>query len=221
MSRTSPLVHDLVLIADRGTLTAPDGGALAHAAMRAAAADVPDGCPGAWAVVRRAPAAPGLLAVGLRGAARSERYAACAPADGVVRHLTPDSVPPAPAPGREWLPAFRTLAAFRETAVRLRLGNQWGPGGSVGFELATGRPAVTGHSDLDAVLRAPEPLPRHLVARLLDAGTPYPARLDLCVETPLGAFSAAEWLREGTGGRIVLKTPGGPVLTSAPWGREP
>ncbi|MBO4790273.1 MAG: hypothetical protein J5492_04590 [Oxalobacter sp.] len=47
--------------------------------------------------------------------------------------------------------------------------------------------------------------------------TKLPCRADIQVETPLGAFSLKEWLREETG-RVLLKTNTGPVLTAAPWG---
>ena len=45
------------------------------------------------------------------------------------------------------------------------------------------------------------------------------ARLDVQVETPLGAFALAEWSRSG--GSVLLKTPAGPRLVADPWDGPP
>ncbi|WP_373327773.1 phosphoribosyl-dephospho-CoA transferase MdcG domain-containing protein, partial [Cronobacter turicensis] len=48
-------------------------------------------------------------------------------------------------------------------------------------------------------------------------GTQLPRRADTQFETPLGAFSLTEWLRDG---RALLKTNQGARLVRDPWRRE-
>ncbi|TYQ14411.1 UNVERIFIED_ORG: phosphoribosyl-dephospho-CoA transferase [Gordonia westfalica J30] len=92
-------------------------------------------------------------------------------------------------------------------------GLAWGPTGSIGFELATGRPTATPDSDLDLLIRAGDlrdalPLltPLHHQLRAL------PARVDCLVETASGALALAE-LADGRKD-LLLRTPGGPRLVA-------
>ena len=58
----------------------------------------------------------------------------------------------------------------------------WGPGGSVGFELATGHPIATAQSDLDIVIYA-ESRMTHDEARLLhESAQGLPAAVDIRIE---------------------------------------
>jgi phosphoribosyl-dephospho-CoA transferase len=152
-----------------------------------------------------------LLPVGIRGDRRSERCACWLRPAAVVECRRPEDL----AVARGWrgyprLTEVPALAVLDATAAMLA-GLDWGPAGSVGFELATGRPAAHPDSDLDIVLRAPGRISRDEAGRLL---TTLPARIDVAVETPLGACSLAEI---AAGGSVVVKTLTGPRLVGDPW----
>lgn len=91
----------------------------------------------------------------------------------------------------------------------------WGPIGSVGFELASGVPAVTLSSDLDVLIR-PAGLPaRAWMMRLHVALQRLPARVDCQVETDDGALALHELV---SGAReVLIRTPTAPRLIPAPW----
>ena len=182
-------------------------------------------------VVRRAAAAaPGRVAVGLRGAARGERLAAQVAADDVVRVVTPEEIAhrrawrqPPWADGEVARPVPQGVAALRLLARVAPLLDAspliWGVTGGVGFALASGRDVLRPTSDLDLLLRAPSPADaaalRVLAAVLHGLAAPE-AGLDVQVETPLGAFALAEWSRGGD--CVLLKTPAGPRLVADVWG---
>lgn len=202
-------VHDLLRIEDAASLqfdAAPPNW-VAPALMRAP-----------WVVVRRAPARSGLVAVGVRGAPRSERVAAWVDPGRVACCVRPQEArtkaPQLRAP-RARMPAMQTLALV-EGVWRRWPGLHWGPGGSAGFELATAFPAVTPSSDLDIVIRSSDPFSRALAMALL-ASLPIasPARIDVLLETPAGGVALSEYARAE--GRVMLRTRRGPVLTPDPW----
>jgi phosphoribosyl-dephospho-CoA transferase len=100
----------------------------------------------------------------VRGMTRSQRFAAwLAVADVAERRLPEelwDSVENRPTPGlayaleRTRTEAVPALAALARVAPLLaRHGYRWGPGGSIGFELATGVAIAPESSDLDVILR--------------------------------------------------------------------
>jgi hypothetical protein len=77
------------------------------------------------------------------------------------------------------------------------LDHPWGPGGSVGFELATGRHVVKLESDLDIVIYAEGKITREQ-ARSLQARTMnLSVAVDIRVETPACGFSLIEYARGG------------------------
>jgi phosphoribosyl-dephospho-CoA transferase len=94
------------------------------------------------------------------------------------------------------------------------LGLAWGPTGSVGFELATGVAAASTDSDLDVVVRAPEPLPLGNAREIADHLNRLPTCVDAQLDTPAGAVMLSEYAR---GDRVLLRTPDGPRLTWDPW----
>ena len=94
-------------------------------------------------------------------------------------------------------------------------GLPWGPTGSVGFELASGLRTVTARSDLDLLLR-PTRLPvRATLMRLHVALRGLPAREDCQIETDDGALALDELLSGAS--ELLVRTPTGPRLISAPW----
>ena len=163
-----------------------------------------------WVVARRALACDGLLPVGIRGHGRSERCAAWLPPAAIVECRTPEDLAAARAWRQSEIPALAALDAV----ATLLAGSDWGPAGSVGFELATGHPTTRPDSDLDIVLRAPRRMSPAEACRLLAALAVLRVRVDMAVETPLGACSLAEI---AAGGPVVVKAPTGPRLVRDPW----
>src|ERR1700683_2538418 len=107
-------------------------------------------CP--WVVVRRGQAPAGQISVGVRGAARSERRAGCCSETLIKKIVRPAEllVPSRTSAHFRRAPALQALQEVIERWQGLSL--PWGPTGSVGFELATGRPVTTEGSDLDLVV---------------------------------------------------------------------
>lgn len=218
----SPAVHDLLRLHPSSAEESGDESGDAWlppsvpAWARERIRDVP------WVVVRRA-AAPRahpdepVLAVGVRGVARHERWAMEVPADHAVAFLRPEDLvhrlehlPPARVRA---VPALTALVAAR--SILTDAGVVWGPGGSVGFELATGTATAGEHSDLDLIVRAPMPLSRARATELHSALSALPGRIDTLVEAPPGAVALDE-LAHGSL-KLLLRTPTGPRLTSDPW----
>jgi phosphoribosyl-dephospho-CoA transferase len=169
-----------------------------------------------WVVVRRARRPSALIPVGVRGSTRSERRAAFLSATDVAARVSPENL----AAARGWRHPFDTrgLGALRvlDTVDELFtfLGLSWGPTGSVGFELATGVAVVGPASDLDVVVRAPEPWSLARARELAADLARLPVRVDTQLDTPTGAVVLSEYAR---GGRALLRTPDGPKLVNDPW----
>ena len=172
-------------------------------------------------VVRRAPAEPGLVPVGVRGRNKSERQAAFAPLDSVVDYLDPYTLtsgqPWRQHPDHDMHPVLVTLG--RLAPMLDHQGLNWGITGSLGYELATGEPQLTASSDLDLVIDAPQSVSRLQAAQLLRYLDDTECRVDIQLETPLGAIALAEWASNTS--RVLLKTCDGPRLTATPWYLEP
>ncbi len=198
-------VHDLLLLRDDARPQWEDAACAAWAlpALR----QTP------WVVVRRAAPRRDCLAVGVRGALRAQRAAAWVDTAAVRRVLRPadllrlDAQLPA---GRATLPAFDAL---RLLTLSWRIGDgphDWGPAGSVGFELASRRPTATAHSDLDIVVRCACAPPPARAGRWLQAlPQSAPARIDVRLEWPEGGAALAEY---AAGGDYLLRQAQGGVL---------
>jgi phosphoribosyl-dephospho-CoA transferase len=169
-----------------------------------------------WVVVRRARGPGGLIPVGVRGSTRAQRFAALLAPDAVAARVTPEDL----IAERVWhhMPRARRLGPLRvlDTVDELfsSFGLAWGPTGSVGFELATGVAAAGTASDLDVVVRAPEPLPLRNAREIADNLNRLPVRVDAQLDAPAGVVTLADYVR---GGRILLRTPDGPILIRDPW----
>jgi phosphoribosyl-dephospho-CoA transferase len=92
----------------------------------------------------------------------------------------------------------------------------WGPAGSLGFEVATGKQTTTMQSDLDVVIYADDPLSRRNAQRLLTAANDLEVEVDIRIETPMCGFSLTEYATSPTK-TILLRTASGPVLGADPW----
>lgn len=164
-------------------------------------------------VVRRAMVASGQIAVGVRGATRDQRYATVMSADSVRRSVRPEALV-------EHIPVsgLRALLALAQLKPALdELGMVWGVTGSVGYQLATGVPVAHAESDLDLLVRAPQPFSRSRAHELLRQLDGAPCCVDLQLETPAGAIALREWA--GSSDRVLLKCPTGARLVTDPWDR--
>jgi phosphoribosyl-dephospho-CoA transferase len=172
------------------------------------------GCP--WVVVRRAQSAFGAIAIGVRGHNRSERWAASCDKAIVREIVRPEELLRTPSDtGRT--PALRALQEMGERWADLTL--PWGPGGSAGFELATGRKVTTEMSDLDLVIRAQQRITVEEARFLLDRTRGLEAKVDVHVETPVCGFALEEYASFSTA-KILLRYPDSVRLGENPWEEE-
>jgi phosphoribosyl-dephospho-CoA transferase len=172
-----------------------------------------------WVVVRRGHVRDGMMPVGVRGLTRSQRFAAFASIAEITDVLSPDDLA-----GSSYVlsqkrkDAVPALAALdRVAGLLMRRGSQWGPGGSVGFEIATGVATTTTSSDLDLILRQDRRLEPNQAMELLTAlaKAAAPARIDVMLETPMGGVSLADLA--ALPAQLLVRTPCGPRLSVDPW----
>ena len=172
-----------------------------------------------WVVVRRGHVRDGMMPVGVRGMTRQQRFAAFLAVSEIADRLSPEDLAASPhVIERERKDAVPALAALARVATVLACrGQRWGPGGSIGFEIATGVAAATPSSDLDLILRQDRRLgPDEAVdlrAALAEAAAP--ARVDVLLETPGGGVSLADLAARPE--QVLVRTPEGPRLTADPW----
>lgn len=172
-----------------------------------------------FAVVRRAEAAAGFVAAGVRGATRAQRFGTWVDVQDIESSISPESLLSVdPKVERADFAAFMALATLRESADVLRA-FVWGPTGSAGFELATRVPTITESSDLDLLIRMPErcdyttitALSQALAQAARHAGT----RVDAQVETPSGGVALAELAARKP--RVLARASDGARLIADPW----
>lgn len=176
-------------------------------------------------VVRRGLAPDGHIAVGLRGSNKLERQAATIARTDVITGVQPDTL----AHVHYWadyrwdhptLQRLHLVAPILNQWIATHHGDDlqsWGITGSLGYELASGLRQLHPDSDLDLVLRCPQPLNRQEAKQLWAALNQPEAhtRLDIQLETPNGAIALAEWASDSP--QVLLKTAQGPRLTDQPW----
>jgi phosphoribosyl-dephospho-CoA transferase len=172
-----------------------------------------------WVVVRRLAHGPCVIPVGVRGALRPQRAAAWLPDCAVRKCLTPQQLAAQRAwrrhPGRHTNPAIEVLDEVASVLEAQGLDGRWGPGGSVGFELASALPTTTPDSDLDLVLQADQPMARSDADRLHAELSRLPVRIDVLLETPRGAVALSEYVE--CSGVTLLRCADGPRLVHDPW----
>lgn len=164
-------------------------------------------------VVRRDVNTDARIPVGVRGMRRDQRAAGWVNAAKIKRVVSPESLA-----SRELLmkSPFVSMPPV-QGAIQLALREWpwiWGITGSVGYALATEVPVLHADSDLDLIIRCPERVEREALLEWQQVIGQLLCRADTQIETPLGAFALAEWLRDG---RVLLKTSSGPHLVTDPW----
>jgi phosphoribosyl-dephospho-CoA transferase len=191
-----PRPHDLLRIASVAQLCR-EGPSWLTPALRAAP----------WVVVRRARCAAGYVPVGVRGRSRSHRHATAIEVGTITEVLSPPDLVELV----DRLPDLPVTNALRRAAAPLApTGLRWGPGGSVGFSLATGVSVVTAGSDLDLVLTVDDVPPLAMLADLREALRELPARVDCQLDLPIGGVALDELL--GPADRVLVRTTDGPSL---------
>jgi phosphoribosyl-dephospho-CoA transferase len=199
-------IHDLIFLRSETAVTSTEGGAACpylHPNQRP------------WVVVRRGRISDGLIPVGVRGAQRHERCAGFTSVTEVMETRRPDQLRVLLAEdSRRALQAFQTLSYLESHLVGLDM--SWGPGGSVGYELASGIPAVRADSDLDLIFFAPRKLEVTEAQDLWRLLSSAPGKLDALVETPCCGFSLEEFVTTSHR-KILLRTSDGRILGSNPW----
>lgn len=167
-------------------------------------------------VVRRDVDGDGRIPVGVRGMRRDQRAAGWVRPEQVTRVVSPEDL------SDPQLLLRSPFISQPPVQLALMLAQQtwpwyWGVTGSTGYALATGIPVIHAASDLDLLIRAPQPLSAGEFTRWQQQLDGALCRADTQLETPSGAVALAEWLRDG---RALLKTHRGPRLVSDPWNRE-
>jgi len=172
-----------------------------------------------FVVMRRPLPRPEAFPVGIRGAVRSQRAAAWIPVGEAEECITPQML----AAQHAWrqhrdFAIMPAVAALEEVAAIFDghgLAGRWGPGGSVGFELASGVASTTPTSDLDIVLAAAVSMARADAARLHAELSALKVKIDVLLETPNGAVALAEYAKSVDA--ILVRSPQGPRLARDPW----
>jgi phosphoribosyl-dephospho-CoA transferase len=172
-----------------------------------------------FVVVRRGPVTGREIPIGVRGTERNQRWAGFCHPKLVKGILTPSQLlsRTIPASRADVIPALRALNLHKDRWKDLIL--PWGPGGSVGFELASGSHVAKPESDLDIVIHAERSMTAHEAKSLCARATSLPAAVDIRVETPVCGFSLTEFASQSPAA-ILLRAPGGSVLGSDPWSDE-
>lgn len=169
-----------------------------------------------FVVVRRGVVTENWVPIGIRGPQRFQRWAAWYPRYAIQEIIKPMDLLTQfdTANDRDISPARYALRSLMKAWQWLAY--PWGPAGSLGFEVATGKQTTTMQSDLDVVIYADEPLSRRDAQRLLASADDLEVRLDIRVETLMCGFSLTEYATSPTK-TILLRTVAGPVLGDDPW----
>jgi len=166
-------------------------------------------------VVRRAAPQTGNIPIGIRGHIRSERQAGRLPISAVTGVIAPEALCKT-TPQRD-LPLWQALESLRPALDATGL--VWGITGAAGFELATGLPVLHANSDLDLLLRTPQPFSRGEARTLWGKCETAGCRIDLQLQPPAGGLALAEWA--GHAPTVMVKTNHAPRLMKDPWGPSP
>ena len=162
-------------------------------------------------VVRRALSEANHIAVGVRGRLREQRYATSMAIEAIQRRVQPEALCHVSI-DRD-LPAVHALDQLRPLLDGC--GWVWGVSGSAGFELASGFAALHERSDLDLILRTPQPLSRARAQEMVNILDTAACRVDMQLQTPLGAVALREWASPAR--RVLLKNAHQACLVIDPW----
>lgn len=192
-------VHDIIRFRDVGTIAFHEG--------------VPDWVKARptsqhYAVVRRMKTTTQTVAIGLRGKGRSERIAGFINKAEIEEIITPRSLVSGMAHYRD--SRFRAVLSEVDTIVS-PFGYEWGPTGSIGFELATGIPVTTATSDLDMTVYVPSGPDYQVLVQLYEQLEQCSLRIDTQIEFgQMGAALLTDIVKFKSG--FLLRTSSGPLI---------
>lgn len=167
-------------------------------------------------VVRRDVERDGCVPVGVRGMRRDQRAAGWVNTASVKRVVSPEALSSRDLLLRSPFVSMPPVQGAIQLASR-SWAWRWGITGSAGYALATEVPVMHAASDLDLLIRCPQPIAKEALAEWQSLTDKLLCRADTQIETPCGAFALAEWLREK---HVLLKTNQGPRLVADPWQLE-
>ncbi|KWW17286.1 MULTISPECIES: malonate decarboxylase holo-ACP synthase [Peribacillus] len=162
-----------------------------------------------YVVVRRSRAPNGQVAVGVRGFERKERFAAFFPIESVMNRISPEQLAQEKGWRQHSSRIFQCLEPVSDLMEQYSV--LWGPTGSVGFELATGRETVTSKSDIDMVIRFSEVFTPGAAREIVNTLMKLPVRIDVQLEMKEGAVSLLEYA-SCEGKALLFRTVDGPLL---------
>lgn len=167
-------------------------------------------------VVRRAKH-NSFIPVGVRGSQKTQRLACWVNSPDIIQSMSAIEVAKQQLWLRQYpqhpLQQFKALQKIESLFSQLDL--SWGLCGSLGFELATGLMVANENSDLDLIVYiADKPQSKKLVL-LWQRLQKLPFKVDLQIETPIGAMALYEWMHKPE--KIMVKTNLGPILCTNPW----
>lgn len=162
-----------------------------------------------FVVVRRARASEGLIAVGIRGSERNERFPAFLPVNRIIRRITPEQL----TRDRKWSEQPKEIFQGLEQIGKLMDSHslKWGPGGSIGFELASGKETTRKTSDIDIVIHFSKNFTLDFARKIEAELKKNQFQVDVQIETLEGAFLLGEYAAVGEK-PILLRTIDGPIL---------
>lgn len=153
-----------------------------------------------------------LMAIGIRGVERGQRFGAWLDVKNITEVIKPLQLTDAKTWKKKYkgdVPdAIKTLIDISPILNEMKL--SWGPTGSVAYELATGYQSIKETSDLDLSILALEKISVTDAQNLLDKiEQKASSRLDIQLETPKGGVSLIEFIQFP---QVLVKTNKGPIL---------
>ncbi|APX72343.1 malonate decarboxylase holo-ACP synthase [Companilactobacillus allii] len=167
-------------------------------------------------IVRRGEIIDNKVPVGVRGVKREQRFAGFILIDSVIDVLTPQSLV-----NNSWdklsedrfeLPAIKAL----DQVSKILKDYNFGIGGSVGFELASGQATAKMTSDLDLIWYESTRLSHEEAFKLLKKLNQFGVHADFQVVHGQKGFSLEEFVNSSSD-TILVKTANGPILSNDPW----
>ena len=144
-----------------------------------------------YVVVRRSKQDSHFIPVGIRGNQRGQRHASWLAIENIVEVITPEqlSKPTNWKIKAEGVFSPQIGSLLELTPLLDQFGYEWGPAGSLAFELATGIKTTNRDSDLDLIIRIAEPVSVIKAKTLLtELESLSLCRLDIQINSPLGGF---------------------------------
>jgi phosphoribosyl-dephospho-CoA transferase len=170
-----------------------------------------------WVIARRSPGDAGKIAVGARGNKREHRCPGMVPVSAIHERVTPEEIVAKIGSNlsQSHLPAIRCLPLIGQLLSEM----EWGPAGSVAFQLVTDFACVSPSSDLDLVIRLSSPISQIEAKAVLESIRKAAPAADALMETPEGGIVLEEYALHNA--PWSLRTCYGPRLVSSPWKSVP